>query len=123
MSSLFLGSKRASHRQIRAVSQGASVSLVHRAGDYVATFTCATAIAAVLGDRALTIEEQVPTYTIPVEELQAACVKLAQKLSVALVDVGMVNHEVQFVLLWKIDCIGKTLTDSNPKPSVNLDEY
>jgi hypothetical protein len=121
MSSLFFDTKKESYRAIRAASHGASISLSRGCDEYVATFNCATSVASVLGDRALSLGDGLAEYRIPVEELHRACLKLAQKFSIALIDVGMVDYEVRFVLLWKIDCM-KAPVDSNPAP-VNLDEY
>lgn len=120
MSSLFLDTKMATYRLLRAASQGASVSLLHKAGEYVATFGCATSIASALGTTA-TDEQGVPTYHVPLEDVASVCAKLATKLSVALLDVGMVRYDVQFVLVWKIPCVAPV---SFLKPlEINLDEY
>jgi len=119
MSSLFHEAKAQAYRAIRAASQGASVSLLRGAGDYVATFGCATAVASLLGDRALCLADKVPEYRIPIVEMASACAKLAQRFSIALVDVGMVNYEIQFVLLWKIPAIPQELKSV----TTNIDDY
>jgi len=115
--SLFHDAKKSAYRAIRGASHGAAVSLLRQAGEYVATFACATAIASALGTQAVA-EEGIPTYRIAVEEMHAVCAKLAQRLSIALVDVGMVNFEVGFVLLWRIECVPPAV----PK-TFDLSEY
>jgi len=117
MSSLFHEAKTTSYHAIRAASAGASVSLLRSAGDYVATFGCATAVASLLGDRALCIADKIPEYRIPVEEMASACAKLARKFSIALVEVGMADFEVRFILLWKIPC------ESVKPVTTNVDDY
>lgn len=117
MPSLFLESKQRTYRQIRAASQGASISLFHGCGEYVATFACATAIAAALGGGAV-MEENVPHYRIPLEEIQSALTKLSAKHSVALLDVTCGDDGSRFVLVWKVPAVLV-----QPKPELNLDEY
>ena len=114
--SLFLESKQNTYRQIRAASQGASISLFHGCGEYVATFACATAIASALGGGAI-MEEGVPHYRIPLEDIQPALMKLSTKHSVALLDITCGDEGGRFVLLWKIPVAVP------PKADVNLDEY
>jgi hypothetical protein len=122
MSSLFFDTKKESYRAIRAASQGASISLSRGCDEYVATFNCATSIASVLGDRELHLEETVPTFRIPIEDLSAACLKLATRFSVALVETVCGPESIRFVLLWKIPVISVPQTDESPS-SQNLDEY
>lgn len=117
MSSLFLESKQATYRSLRSVSQGASLSLLHGGDEYVSTFACATAIAAILGDRRLSVADGVPRFTIPLEEMPSALTKLSAKHSVALLDVTCGDEGSRFVLVWKVPALVQ------PKQEINLDEY
>lgn len=117
--SLFLQTKQSSHRAIRSASQGASVSLFHGCGEYVATFACAVSVASALGTQAAN-EDGVPTYRIPIVEMATACAKLAERYSVALIECVCGDEGAsRFILLWKIPCtpVAEKITDSN------LDEY
>lgn len=112
--SLFHDAKAASYRALRAASQGASVSLLHKTGEYLATGPCAISIAATLGTHAV-CEEGIPTFRVPIEEMATVCAKLAAKHSVALLDVEL----DRFVLVWKIPCV-----PAQEEPaSQNLDDY
>jgi len=115
MSSLFHSTKLSSYRAIRGASQGASVSLLHGCGEYVATFACAVSIASALGTQA-TDEAGVPTYRVPLEDVATVCAKLAQRFSVALIEVVCDGTGSRFILLWKIPAV--PVADLNP---VSLD--
>lgn len=124
--STFYDTKRASHQQQRAVSQGAGITLVVGAGVYSASFECAEHIARVLGSRELKdagdgIFESIPVYKIPTEEMFSALQKLALKYSIALVELVCERNGSRFVLVWKI---APTLSLQTPPPaSQNLDDY
>lgn len=102
MSSLFLQTKHATYRAIRAASQGASISLVNGAGEYVAHGNCAISIATALGGKGTHLAEGWTEYRIPIEEMLSALMKLSQKHSVALLDVVCGEEGSRFVCVWKI---------------------
>lgn len=120
--SLFLDTKKSSYRAIRAASQGASVSLFHGCGEYVAMDQCALSVARVLGGRGMW-NDGFPEYKIPVEEMSSALLKLSAKHSIALVEAVCGGDGIRFVLLWKIPVTEqKSSVDPQP-PSLNLDDY
>lgn len=119
--SLFSDSKKSSYRAIRAVSQGASVSLVRGCDEYVATFGCASSIAHVLGGRGLCSVDGIPYYAIHITEMAIACAKLATKFSIALVECVCGDEGMRFVLLWKIPA-EVSLSIEQPA-SLNPDDY
>lgn len=125
--SLFLESKQQSYRSQRAASQGAGITLVCGAGEYTALFDCARSVALVLGDRELKdlgdgINEVIPSFKIPTEELNLALEKICLRFSVALVDFVCEKDTSRFVLLWKI--VPSRVQAATVQPvSTNLDDY
>jgi hypothetical protein len=118
--SLFLESKARSYCAIRAASQGASVSLLHGCGEYVAMLSCAMSIAAALGQSAQD-SDGVPIFRIPLDQMVPVCLKLAERMSVALLDV-VCEESLRFVMVWKIPCVPLPSEDWK-QSDVNLDEY
>lgn len=113
-SSLYRESKLASYRQIRSASHGAGISLLNKAGEYEASFDCALAVFRILGNRNLLIIDEVPTYKIPTAEMQSALAKLAQRYSVALVDVVAERDELKFVCVWRVESTGGAVEAGDP---------
>jgi len=115
--------KRQGYRLQRTASLGAHITLVARCGEFSALFECATKCAEVLGDRALRdvgdgILEVIPSYCIPVEELNLALQKLSKRFSIALVEYAMTRQGGQFVTLWKIE-----RTTVQQPPSTDINDY
>lgn len=106
MSSIVLTEARRTYAAQRGVSQGASITLVAASGGYRAQFDCARRCAAILGDHNLTDlaipPESMPRLLIPTEELHRSITKLAETMSVALVDTTTDANGTRFVLVWKI---------------------
>jgi len=120
MPSIFLSTKLDSYRAMRGASQGASITLLAGANEYIAHFACATAIAAVLGNRELEelcdgLYESCPRYRIPTEDMASALQKLSVRHSIALLDAT----SDRFVLVWKILSAKPEMQPA----STNLDEY
>lgn len=106
MSSLFLDAKQHTYRQLRAASQGASISLFHAAGEYVAMSNCAISVATVLGGKGTHLAEGWTEYRIPTDDMLSALMKLSQKHSIALLDVVCGEEGSRFVCIWKIPVCG-----------------
>lgn len=102
-----LNETRRAYAAQRGVSQGASITLAAVCGGYQARFGCATKAAEILGTRHLTDyatpPESVPTLFIPAGEVHRSITKLAETLSVALVDTVTDDNGTRFVLVWKIE--------------------
>jgi hypothetical protein len=122
----FAEKKRQGYNQQRAASMGAAVTLVSGAGEFRATFECATRCAEVLGNRDLKdlgdgILDVIPHYSIPTENLYSALGKLTSRFSVALVEYASTDNGGRFVCLWRINP-----TPSQPPTqgaSTNADDY
>jgi len=128
---LFTDSMRETYRTQRIASQGASITLVSRCGEYVASFDCATRCAVILGDRNLidagTKSVPVPVFKIPIEDVHRSCMKLAETFSVALIDLVSDEKGSRFILVWKIlpraeEAKPESLPDPNQE-TLNLDDY
>lgn len=105
--SLFSATKEAAYRAQRAASQGSSITLLASSGGYVATYACATKIAAIIGNRTLTdlgdgIFEVIPELFIPHEEMLQVCRKLSARYSIALVEAVCGESSSKFVCVWLI---------------------
>lgn len=125
MSSLFLDTKLSTYRAVRAASQGASISLFHAAGEYVAMSHCAMSVASVLGGKGTHIADGWTEYRIPTAEMLSALMKLSQKHSIALLNVVCGDEGSRFVLVWKIPACAATEPEkiSEPQPKDDLDGY
>ena len=128
--SLQTETRAATYRAQRAVSQGASITLVWWCGEYTASHECAQHCARLLGSRNLGDDG---IYHIPLEDMHAACKKLSVAFSVALVDLVTDDKGHRFVLVWKITP-RPVETDSPAEPAtlnasdsnqgkIDLDEY
>lgn len=86
----YLETRKASYAAQRAASQGAGITLVSHAGEYVASFDCARHCAEVLGSRNEWVESTIlgstpiHLYCIPLAEMHSALLKLSARFSVAL---------------------------------------
>lgn len=118
--SLLLAEMRRTYVLQRGVSQGASITIAAVSGGFQARFECAQKAAQILGDRHLVGD----VLTIPMEDSYRSLLKLAESLSVALVDTVTDENGSRFVLVWKIQPKAEPLS-SIPKaePEVNLDEF
>lgn len=117
--------KRQGWQLQRNASQGAALTLKAGAGEYTATFECATKCANVLGDGNLFdigdgILEVIPSYKIPSEDIYSALQKLSMRFSVALVEYAMTSKGGQYVCIWRINPTNAQLPST---PSRNLDDY
>jgi hypothetical protein len=95
---LFTQEMRRTYAAQRGVSQGASVTLAAVSGGWAARFECARRCSAILGSRHL--ENDV--LLIPMEDIHKSILKLAESLSVALVDTVTDDKGSRFVLVWRI---------------------
>ncbi len=128
--SLHTEARMTTYRAQRAVSQGASITLVSGCGEYTASHECAQHCARLLGSRNLGDDG---VYRIPIEDVHAACKKLSVAFSVALVDLVTDDKGHRFVLVWKITprpvetasaAEPATLNASNDdQGKMDLDEY
>jgi hypothetical protein len=111
----------------RGVSQGASVTLAAVSGGWAARFECARRCSAILGTRNLEND----MLLIPMEDIHKSILKLAETLSVALVDTVTDDKGTRFVLVWRIapsnrelpviPATGETITSEEVEDA--LDEY
>lgn len=118
--------KRVGYRLQRAASLGAQVTLLSGCGYHSALFECATHVAAILGDRNLSdlgdgIEEIIPVYRIPNDELNDALLKLSKHFSIALVEYAVDKLGRQFIGLWRINRVSPS--PLSEIPSANPDDY
>ena len=118
--------KRKGYRLQRSASLGAGVTLVSGCGEYSALFECAAKCAEVLGNRQLEdlgdgILDIVPSYKIPIEELNPALQKLSKRFSIALVEYVSDRMGGRFVALWRINA--SAAEPAPTPPSTNLDDY
>jgi hypothetical protein len=74
------------------------VTLAAVSGGWAARFECARRCSAILGTRNLENE----ILFIPMEEIHKSILKLAESLSVALVDTVTDDKGTRFVLVWRI---------------------
>lgn len=124
--------KRKGYNASRTASNGATITLINSNGEFRAEFECATYCAEVLGNRGLTdlgdgIDDVIPCFRIPTEELYPAIEKLTKRFSVALVEFVMTRNGGQFVCLCRLN---RVTLPAFPIPaetthlvSTNLDDY
>jgi hypothetical protein len=125
--SLLIQEMRRTYAAQRGVSQGASVTLAAVSGGWAARFECAKRCSAILGTRNLENE----ILLIPMEDIHKSILKLAESLSVALVDTVTDDKGSRFVLVWHITptrkelpvipAMGETVTSEEVEDA--LDEY
>lgn len=96
--SLLTQEMRRTYAAQRGVSQGAHITLAAVSGGWQARFECARRCVEVLGDRNM----QDGLLTIPLQDAYRDLNKLAEKFSIALVDVETDEQGSRFVLVWKI---------------------
>lgn len=116
--SLILAEMRRTYAAQRGVSQGASVTLASVSGGFQARFDCATRCAAVLGTR----NHDGTTLFVPMEDAHKSLSRLAETLSVALVDTVTDEIGTRFVLVWRITQTRPVLVVA-PTASDNVDDY
>ncbi len=122
----FTDFKRSAHIKQRAASNGAAITLVADSESFHASFECATRIAQVLGTRDLKdlgdgLLDEIPSYKIPLEDLESALQRLSQRFTIALVDYISSKYEGKYVLLWKI--IPAAAPGVTVKQIPSLDEF
>lgn len=100
----YLETRKSSYAAQRSASQGAGITLVSHAGEYVASFDCAKHCAEVLGTRNVGVlkEGEVQVYRILLAEMHSSLLKLSARFSVALVELVAEAKDTRFVLVWKI---------------------
>ena len=107
MSSPFSDIQKKKYKIIRGASHGTDISLVSAYDGFHAGFECAEKVAKVLGPAGMrdwgTKSEPLPSYVIPLEQMQKACEKLSQHYSIALLD-QLPNEKgnIAWGLIWKI---------------------
>lgn len=128
--SLYLDTKLKGYNAQRAASQGASITLVARCGEYSALFECAKRCKEILGDKGysnlgeLDALESIPCFSIPLQEIQTALQKLSARYSVALMEYSfdVNNSDVQrFFLIWRIT--NNHAAPEVTKPVITLDDF
>lgn len=116
MPSEYHTTKKETYRQQRAVSHGASITLVSKTGQYVALCDCAKRCAVTLGKSGYSSLDGIDRYEIPFAEMHVATQKLKERYSVALVDVDLDGKDgTRFVCLATIPANKEAV--ATPMPS------
>jgi len=128
--SQFAALQEKKYADTRSVSRGADITLHVVDGGTRALFQCASRIAKILGSEKLKdygdgIYESIPCYDIPISEHHAACTKLSEHYSIAIVDVMPATDKNRSLwgLLWKINKSQVVVLQAAPTKVMSVEDF